>query len=207
LAGTSVDYLIGELEIEGLRVQFIDTAGLEQAAELQAGVEPSIQQSMQRHTERMREEADLVLVCVDTTRGLSSYDADLLQSIDPERGIVVGTKLDAADARPLELAYLGTSAASGEGLESLRILLRQSALRLRMTHSQMVPGTAARCRDSLAGALSIVSGAKVELGADTGEELIASDLRAALDHLAQVVGAVYTDHILDVIFSRFCIGK
>ncbi|HVC97288.1 MAG TPA: hypothetical protein VND64_26645 [Pirellulales bacterium] len=40
-----------------------------------------------------------------------------------------------------------------------------------------------------------------------GEELVAAELRLALDELGQVVGAVYTDDVLDRIFSRFCIGK
>jgi tRNA modification GTPase len=40
-----------------------------------------------------------------------------------------------------------------------------------------------------------------------GEELVAADVRDALDELGKVVGAVYTDDILDRIFSRFCIGK
>ena len=39
------------------------------------------------------------------------------------------------------------------------------------------------------------------------EELLAAEVRATLDHLGQIVGAVYTDDILDRIFSRFCIGK
>ncbi len=40
-----------------------------------------------------------------------------------------------------------------------------------------------------------------------GEELVAAELRAAIDELGHVVGAVYTDDLLDRIFSRFCIGK
>jgi tRNA modification GTPase len=43
--------------------------------------------------------------------------------------------------------------------------------------------------------------------AGLGEELLAAEIRAALDELGRVVGAVYTDDVLDVIFSRFCIGK
>lgn len=68
--------------------------------------------------------------------------------------------------------------------------------------------TAARCRDSLeqaAAALERAETAAAEVG--IGDELLAVDLRAALDHLGEVVGAVYTDDLLDRIFSKFCIGK
>jgi tRNA modification GTPase len=78
----------------------------------------------------------------------------------------------------------------------------------------VVAGTAIRCRESLRRAAAAVQqarqaapgGAGEEFGA-VGEELVAAELRLALDELAQVVGAVYTDDVLDRIFSRFCIGK
>ncbi|MEX1040599.1 MAG: GTPase [Pirellulaceae bacterium] len=208
LAGTTRDYVLGELELGDLRFQFIDTAGLEEAVLAdQDQAETGIEESMRRQSGRMREEADLVLHCIDTTRGVTPLDTELLRTLETERRLIVATKCDAARSRPLEMAHLKTSAVTGLGLESLRELLRQAALQLQTIHHAMVPGTAARCRASLASSQALVTGAMTGVMEKTGEELVASDLRAALDCLAQVVGAVYTDHILDVIFSRFCIGK
>ena len=63
--------------------------------------------------------------------------------------------------------------------------------------------TSARCRESLSHAIGSLEAAAEGLG----DELIAVEIRESLDHLGRIVGAVYTDDILDRVFSRFCIGK
>ncbi len=67
--------------------------------------------------------------------------------------------------------------------------------------------TGPRCRDSLVSAHAALGSATSTLRDGGGEELVALDLRLALDELGKVVGAVVTDDILDRIFQRFCIGK
>jgi tRNA modification GTPase len=68
--------------------------------------------------------------------------------------------------------------------------------------------TAVRCRDSLEQAAAELRRAEMAAGEPSaGDELLAIDLREALEHLGHVVGAVYTDDVLDRIFSKFCIGK
>ena len=69
------------------------------------------------------------------------------------------------------------------------------------------PAPRARCRDSLVRAGQALAAAAETLLAGGGDELVAVDLRQALDELGKVVGAVVTDDILDRIFRRFCIGK
>ena len=75
------------------------------------------------------------------------------------------------------------------------------------SESHVVAGTAARCRESLRLAHESLARARHIAVHSLGEELAAAELRTALDELGRVVGAVYTDDILDRIFSRFCIGK
>ena len=67
--------------------------------------------------------------------------------------------------------------------------------------------TAARCRDSLDGALAALARAEEAAAGGAGEELVAVEIREALERLGEIVGAVYTDDLLDRVFSRFCIGK
>jgi tRNA modification GTPase len=71
----------------------------------------------------------------------------------------------------------------------------------------VVPGTAARCRESLRLAAECVGRACHLLQANLGEELVAAEVRVALDELGRVVGAIYTEDLLDRVFSRFCVGK
>ena len=71
----------------------------------------------------------------------------------------------------------------------------------------MVSGTADRCRDSLRLAREALQRALEIVGQPGCEELAAAEIRLALEELGRVVGAVYTEDVLDRIFSRFCIGK
>jgi tRNA modification GTPase len=65
----------------------------------------------------------------------------------------------------------------------------------------------ARCDDSLRQAAAGLQRALAAIEQRVGEEIVAAELRAALDELGRIVGAVYSDDVLDRIFSRFCIGK
>ncbi len=71
----------------------------------------------------------------------------------------------------------------------------------------MIGTTAARCRESLAHSRQSLSRARVAAEGQMGDELLAVEIRDTLDHLGRILGSVYTDDILDRIFSRFCIGK
>jgi len=140
----------------------------------------------------------------------------------PPRTILVLTKADAVaeedltDLRKAAVLSAGlavddstdvviTSSCTGRGLDELREAIRTAVESCDTNHS--VVGTAVRCRESLRRASASLRRARYLARTSGGEELIAAELRAALTELGKVVGAVYTDDILDRIFSRFCIGK
>ena len=93
-----------------------------------------------------------------------------------------------------------------EGVAALREHL-VNVLGQRTTEGPVVQQTAARCVDSLEKATQSVQRAWQLCGQQWVEELIAVELRTALNQLGLIIGAVYTDDILDRIFSTFCIGK
>jgi tRNA modification GTPase len=82
-----------------------------------------------------------------------------------------------------------------------RLLLETTA-----GEQSLVANTAERCRQSLIEARASLLRAH-DVAATDEHDLVALELRAALEHLGQVVGAVVTDDILDRIFRQFCIGK
>jgi tRNA modification GTPase len=117
----------------------------------------------------------------------------------------------AADASRLTLPTLQAddclvSATTGEGLDRLQAAIRHR-LQSSGADSEVLGSTAARCRESLSGALAALQQARRAADAGLGDELIALELREAIDHLGKIAGRVYTDDVLDRIFSRFCIGK
>ena len=117
----------------------------------------------------------------------------------------LATKCDLAPPAPSSES-LPTSAQTGAGLGELRAAIA-AALQERASDGESTTGTGARCRESLALASQALHAASETLLERGGDELVALDLRQAVDELGKVVGAVVTDDILDRIFRRFCIGK
>ncbi len=99
------------------------------------------------------------------------------------------------------------SAQSGFGVESLLSFVEHWLQVAASSRGELLAATSARCRDSLRRAGDAVESAITAVRQDLGDELISLDLRNALHELGLVMGAVYTDDILDHIFSHFCIGK
>lgn len=113
----------------------------------------------------------------------------------------VGTKCDAGESRTGGLA---TSAVTGVGLEKLRALL---AARARAHARPALAPSLSRCRHHVAACLDHLRRAHSAALFSDPPEVLALELRGALDQLGEMVGAIYTDDLLDRIFSRFCIGK
>lgn len=201
VAGTTRDFLAAQLHHRGHKLLLVDTAGA-----APAGPDPLDTAAQQQRADQQRHAA-LGLLCLDVSRPLSHAERTQLAAPDPRR-LVVLTKADlppADDAWPADA--LRVSSRTGQGLAEL---LQRIVQRLGGPSPQpaaVVTSTAVRCRAALHAALQSLQRAG-ELARDQGgEELVAAEIRAALDDVGEVVGAVYTDDILDRVFSRFCIGK
>jgi len=196
LAGTTRDYLTALCKCGGIRIELIDTAGIETARD---PIEILAQTSRADQADR----ADLVLFCQSVeTRMAHIGSPSLAMPLLP-----VWTKCDLGrPASTATSATLLTSAETGEGLDELRIAIA-SAVRTGNADGDLEGSTGARCRDSLLRAGDALGSASSTILNGGGEELVAFELRLAIDELGKVVGAVVTDEILDRIFQRFCIGK
>jgi len=129
--------------------------------------------------------------------------------------VIVLTKADIAPQAsrivadlPGSVPVVVTSSRTGQGLDKLCATFRELlANEASAQRGQVVAATADRCRDSIRLADAAIGRAKKIAIAEGGDELVAAELRTALSELGKVVGAVYTDDLLDRIFSTFCIGK
>jgi tRNA modification GTPase len=219
--GTTTDFLIGQLELDGIRVELIDTAGFESISN--AISKPAA--AAQTLREQIEAQAHIKLFCVDSSRPLLPWEFDRLEEFAANDAldeiILVMTKSDLGSSRQIEAALspqllsklrqshqiLPTSVPSLDCLEALKQTLRQQLLRIVETQTEIVASTSVRTRESLEAAKSFVKQAMSAADAGAGDELVAADLRNALNELGLMAGTVYTDDILDMVFSRFCIGK
>jgi tRNA modification GTPase len=204
--GTTRDYLMTMIDLGGVSCELIDTAGVEPE---RAG-DDSLSDQAQAMTARGRAQSDLQLFCLDSTRPINTWEAAELSAETASR-IVVFTKCDDARSGLADASgwwdAIRTSSLTGHGLDALRAGIRRHIEAAQTAETPVVAATAARCRDSLSRAADALARAEQLAEGSAGEELVAAEIRLALDELAQIVGAVYTDDLLDRIFSRFCIGK
>ncbi len=205
--GTTRDYLFAVLDWGGTAIELVDTAGWDVAVDGPAG---AAQQLRGQQLER----ADLVVWCTaaDVDASDSASDAALRHELSREEYplLCITTKADCLPKRSKATPAVGELAVCATTGEHLREMTEAVASKLgkeQAGNRQMLGSTASRCRDSLAGALRSLTSAHSTLASGDGYEILAIDLRAAVDSLGEILGHVYTDDILDRIFSKFCIGK
>jgi tRNA modification GTPase len=205
IPGTTRDALRETIQIDGIPLHIIDTAGLRESAD------PVEQLGIER-TWREIERADVVLQIVDARAGVTPADhaIDVKLPAGVTR-VVVENKCDLArrpagrseaEAGGRKRVHLALSAKTGEGMD----LLRQELLRTAGWHGHGEDAILARERhlQALAAAAQRLDAAAERLGQF---ELCAEELRLAQEALATITGEFTADDLLGMIFSRFCIGK
>ncbi len=202
VAGTTRDYVTCRVSMGGVDCLLADTAGV-QSIESHDAVGVSAQLVTAEQTER----AQLQLFCLDSTRPLNEWERRRLGERVEVPRIVVLTKSDLLRATDYAGSAVQTSSKNGDGLDSLRRAIVDALHATDDSESAVVTATAVRCEASLRLAAAGLGRARQLAEQRSGEELVAAEIRAVLDEIGQVVGAVYTDDVLDRIFSRFCIGK
>jgi tRNA modification GTPase len=191
--GTTRDYLVHRLDVGGLHVELIDTPGWQ----AETG---TIETQAQTLAREQSEQADLLLLCVEAGQTMAAEEDAMCRRPHPPV-VVVATKCDQMTP---SAEMLATSAVTGAGIESLRALLAERARR----HKQpALAPSLSRCRHHVESCLEQLRRAHGIVLFEEPPELLALELRGALEQLGEMVGTVYTDDLLDRIFSRFCIGK
>lgn len=183
-AGTTRDYLAHALELDGHALELIDTAGRQTATD-------TIEAQAQALGGEQAERADLVLVCVPAG---SQPPASV-----PRNAALLRTKADLA-----AVTGLSVSVRTPDGLAPLRAFLKERAAAF--ARPALAPSQS-RCRHHIDAAIADLRAAHKHAVFGDPPELLALALRQALDQIGEMAGTVYTNDLLDRIFSRFCIGK
>jgi len=203
MAGTTRDAIRETIQVDGIPLHVIDTAGLRDPGDLveELGIE---------RTWREIEKADVIVQLVDARIGVTREDEELAARFPAGRRlrrIVVHNKCDLAGLPAVRReeggqVHLLLSALSGAGLD----LLRKELLSIAGLHGHGEDAILARERhlEALAAADSHLALAAAELART---ELCAEELRLAQDALSSITGEFTPDDLLGEIFSRFCIGK
>jgi tRNA modification GTPase len=198
-AGTTRDLVSERVDIEGLEVTLVDTAGLRESVD-------AVEREGISRAERAGDVADLLVLVLDGSEPLTGEDEQLLSRTIDRRRVVVANKSDLRVAldRPTDVSV---SARMGTGADQLRRAivrgltgedsLRDPAAISNLRHITLLE----QARTRLASAQELVA---VD---NAPEEFVLADLQAARALLEEVVGTRTSEELLQHIFAKFCVGK
>ncbi|MDR1867909.1 MAG: tRNA uridine-5-carboxymethylaminomethyl(34) synthesis GTPase MnmE [Treponema sp.] len=194
IPGTTRDWIESGYSVEGIPVRLADTAGLHstQNEVERLGIERSYE---------LLEKADCIIYLIDGLQGFSETDRQFLKTEKYSNVIPLWNKVDVAPAQQ----FKGISAKTGVGIPELGKTLA-SLLTNGTVYAEERVGIATE-RQKLCIDQSLKSLYLVRDTPDTALELVAPLLREALHAIGELTGTVSTEHLLEVMFSRFCVGK
>ena len=195
--GTTRDTIEETACLRGILFRLTDTAGLRETAD------PVEREGVQRARLTI-ERADLVLHVIDAAAIENGIPEIPLGS----REILVANK---CDLLPAGLAHpagsVPVSSLTGEGLPALLDAMLRETCGQHLTSGQSLAAVNSRHKALLEAAASSLQSASALVRANEPPELVAMELREALDSIGRIIGAADTEEILGEIFSKFCIGK
>ncbi|MCI0406218.1 MAG: tRNA uridine-5-carboxymethylaminomethyl(34) synthesis GTPase MnmE, partial [candidate division Zixibacteria bacterium] len=209
LPGTTRDTIEEWALFSGVPVRLVDTAGLRERG-------GKIEKEGMRRTEEAIEKSDLVLLMLDASQKLNDEDRQLLGKYEGRKKLMLYNKVDLLSQVPsstesntsVSLGVNGAlyiSATLGTGLGRLKEKIARMAVPSFGTEQVLV--TSARHKEALAKGFVYLLRARRGLERGKGLELVAFELRRAVNALGEITGEIVTEDILGRIFSKFCVGK
>ena len=202
--GTTRDLVTETVALGGIPVKLIDTAGMRRALDEAESI------GIEKSREALAD-ADLVLVVLDSSQPVAEEDHRLLELLGKRPGILVANKTDKTSSQFVvpssQLGRVRVSALTAEGIPELRAEILKH---IGGENSGQKEGgflTNARHLGLVRSSLAALDAAMTAVGSRTPHEMILLDLYSALRSLDEITGATGNDDILNLIFSRFCIGK
>jgi tRNA modification GTPase len=208
IAGTTRDKITETIQVEGIPINIIDTAGIRNDAETDGEVERI---GISR-TWAAVEQADVVLHILDASRGPTRADEDILNRLPTHVPLLrIWNKIDLSGHKPsidveTDVTHIYLSASEKLGMD----LLRKALLRIAGWQQTGESVYLARERHLLAlkaAQAHLQTATDLANQRDSALDLFAEELRLAQERLGSITGAFTSDDLLGVIFSRFCIGK
>ncbi|MHB1315095.1 MAG: tRNA uridine-5-carboxymethylaminomethyl(34) synthesis GTPase MnmE [Christensenellales bacterium] len=203
-AGTTRDVLEEAVQVDGVPVRIMDTAGIREGAE-------EIEQLGIGRAREALKAADLALFVLDTSEALTQQDIEVSMAIETKSCIVALNKSDAGqllsedDVRRLlpGAVIVTVSALKGEGIELLAQEIRKQAVGEELPSATVIT---LRHKKLVDEALKAVQDAILHRG-EVGSECVSIDLQAACSALGEITGENTTEELIETIFCRFCLGK
>ena len=207
IAGTTRDLVAEQIDIDGLAITLVDTAGWRETRDV-------VEREGVARAERAREVADLLVLVLDQSEPATMEDEQLLAQTAGRRRIVTANKSDLPAKVDIEIhAGAGcsrpviVSAKTGVGIDDLRRAIVRELTGVESLRDTAAISNARHIALLEHACVSLVSAQQAAASGATPEEFVLADLQAARARLDEIVGARTSEDLLQHIFERFCIGK
>ena len=201
IAGTTRDIVEGEVELKGIALKFIDTAGIRKTKDVveKIGVDKSLE---------VIDESDLVIHVLNNNEALTEEDQEIMEKIKDKTHITFINKSDL----PTKLKITKEDIVKGNtialnGLDELKDKIGELFDLERINNSNLEVVSSAREIGLLNEALNSIDQALNNVSSKLPVDMIAIDIKKAWDLLGEITGESYQDELLDTLFSKFCLGK
>lgn len=208
IPGTTRDAIEEMIDIEGIPLKVVDTAGLRHTMDI-------VEEEGVRRAREALTQADLVILVMDGSENITSDDTKIMDEIKDKKAILIINKFDLPQLIEIDKIkkylpdkpIINLSATQKIGLNELKKTIKETFFAGKILSTDEPIITNIRHKEALKASLKNINTAIKAIETNLSFEFVAVDLRELLDNLGLIVGETVTEDILNEIFSKFCIGK
>ena len=198
--GTTRDIVEGSIIVGGVKLNLIDTAGVRKSSDVveKIGIEKSLS---------LIDEAELILLVLDSSEELTEEDKFLLDKTKDKKRIVIMNKDDLENNNKYNEDVIRISAKTNQGIDLVKDKIKELFNANAFLNKNLTYFTNVRQITLLKQAIESLNDAYQGVLNNSEIDMIEIDLKLAWERLGDIIGANYTEELIDNLFSRFCLGK
>ena len=200
IPGTTRDIVEGSISLNGVEVNFIDTAGIRETKD-------TVEKLGVQKSKKTADNSDLVLLVLNNNEKLTKEEKEMLDVYNKDNVIIFVNKSDLDKKLELERPFITGNTKDLNGLDSLKEEIIKKLELDSIVNKDMSYLSNIRQIDLINKANESIKNANKSLNAGMSVDLIEIDLKNAWEYLGEITGESYKDELVDIIFSNFCLGK
>ena len=200
IAGTTRDIVEGTIALNGVLINFIDTAGIRETEDIveKIGVEKSLELS---------KKSDLTIIVLNNNEEISEEEEKLIKSIPKEKRLIFINKCDLENKLKLDDDYINGNTLNIDGLDNLKEAIINKFQLENIMDKELSFISSVRQLDLIKKAIKDIESTINNINNGVNIDIVEIDIRSAWENLGEIIGASYREELLDTLFSNFCLGK
>ena len=202
IAGTTRDIVEGVVQIDGIILNIIDTAGIRETSDVveSIGVKKSLD---------LIDEADLILYVLNNNEIITEEEIEILNKIKNKNHIIIVNKVDLENKLDKNLLsnYIEISVKNDIGIDDLRNKIKEMFNLEEIEQNDYTYLSSARSISLLRKSLESLNSVKEGINNNLPIDMVEIDLKQMWSILGEIIGETYSDELIDQLFSQFCLGK